>query len=205
MAQDWKEKVPLLHYTALFTKLDPCEAAARCNVPFNAVSASFPLRFMGNDYLVHHPDFNLEGPPASVSERILMLRYLCEGCWTPFRGKALSYREIPWGEVYFKNFEGRCLRRFARSFGEKPEVFIQIMEQHKELYAEKIAQNHPAYRFEFFSNLFISFLLWPGDDEFPASAQIIFDDNVSAAFSAEDIVIATESVISRLVALGGAL
>jgi hypothetical protein len=44
----------------------------------------------------------------------------------------------------------------------------------------------------------MSIIVWPGDEEFPSSAQILFDDNVPAAFSAEDLAIFGEVALGRL-------
>ncbi|MDR2480930.1 MAG: DUF3786 domain-containing protein [Spirochaetaceae bacterium] len=198
MILDWKEKISLVHYTALYEKLDPVEISVRCRIPFDAENKLFYLRFMGSDYTISYPQFEIKNDNTSIIEKLLFLRYLCNGKWIPYNGTSLSYREIPWGEVYYRNFEGRCIMRFARMFGSKPDLFTQVMECKKELKAECISKNHPAYRFEFISNLYMSFLIWPGDDEFPAAAQIIFDDNVSAAFSAEDIAALGEAVIIRI-------
>jgi hypothetical protein len=48
------------------------------------------------------------------------------------------------------------------------------------------------------NGLFISLLIWAGDDEFPPSAQILFDDNFVFAFTAEDLAVVGEVTISRL-------
>ncbi|MDR3302220.1 MAG: DUF3786 domain-containing protein [Spirochaetaceae bacterium] len=205
--KDWKE-VPLEHYTELYAQLDPLAAAARCNIDYDTGEQKFSIRLMGAEYRLAFPEFKIEtevgADDTSISEKILLMRYLCEGRWTAPRGKQLSYREVPWGEVYFKSFEGRCLARFARTFGADPQSFNRVMEA-APLKAEKIPKNEFAYRFEFASNLSMSLFLWQADDEFPASAQILFDDNVPAAFSAEDIVVAGEVVITRLKALAAAL
>ncbi|MDR2510651.1 MAG: DUF3786 domain-containing protein [Spirochaetaceae bacterium] len=200
---DWKEKVPLVHYSNVFAALDRNEIAARCNiacVPQTEAGCRFLIRLMGKEYAVEHPVFAVSGPDElSVSEKIIILRYLCEGRYIPFAGKALSYREIPWGELYFRNFEGRCIFKIRRLFGDKPEALEKIMiDGGGALKAEKLPQSSFAWRFEFISNLYISVLLWPGDDEFPASAQVLFDDNVSAAFSAEDLAFVGEIVAARL-------
>jgi hypothetical protein len=205
--KDWKE-VPLEHYTELYAKIDPLAAAARCNVDYDAGEKRFSIRLMGEEYIIAFPEFKIENDSGaddtSISEKILLLRYLCEGKWAPYGGKSLSYREVPWGEVYFKSFEGRCIARFARTFGADPEGFKRVMEA-APLKAEKIPKNDFAYRFEFASNLYLSLFLWQGDDEFPASAQILFDDNVPAAFSAEDLAIVGEVVIARLKAFAATL
>ena len=36
-------------------------------------------------------------------------------------------------------------------------------------------------------DLYIRFIIWQGDDEFSPSAQILFSDNFSSSFTAEDL------------------
>jgi hypothetical protein len=45
------------------------------------------------------------------------------------------------------------------------------------------------------SGLFMNVYLWAGDDEFPSSAQMLFDDNFPAVFPTEDISVVDEAVI----------
>jgi hypothetical protein len=194
------------HFLAVYKTLAPAEIARRCALPFRREESAFELRIMGTEYLAAFPEFELRDPEGRQVERdyekILFLRYLCEGSYRPPEGKQLSYREIPWGDVYFRNFEGRCIRRFAATFGQDLPAFKRVMEENPGLKAEPLAQGdaayRAAYRFEFSSGLFMSLLLWAGDDEFPPSAQILFDDNFSAAFTAEDIAVAGEVVITHL-------
>jgi hypothetical protein len=114
-------------------------------------------------------------------------------------GKQLSYREIPWGNVYYRNFEGRGLLRFAYAFGNNIEGLIRVMETSPALKAERLdkgdASAHAGYRFEFMSGLFMQVYVWAGDDEFPPSAQMLFDDNFPSAFTAEDIAVIADVVI----------
>lgn len=52
------------------------------------------------------------------------------------------------------------------------------------------AQVHMAdkgYELEIFENLYLRFLFWEGDEEFPASSQILFSGNFPAAFDAYDL------------------
>ncbi|MDR0567622.1 MAG: DUF3786 domain-containing protein [Spirochaetaceae bacterium] len=186
-----KEEVPFFHYLGKYRTLDPAEVAGRCGLVF--ADGAFGLRLMGTEYRVPFPEFALGD--SALSEQILILRYLCEGRLVEYRGGQRSYQEIPWGEVYYQNFRGRCIMRFARTFGQDVDGFRRIMER---LGAEALAQSDAGYRFEFISGLKMSLLLWAGDDEFQPSAQILFDDNFEFAFTAEDIAVAGETVISRL-------
>ena len=170
---------------------------------------------MGKLYRATFPEYrllavNLQAPGDfqdleihSDYEKILFIRYLCEGRYAEPLGKQLSYREIPWGDLYFTNFENRCIKRLARSYGNNLDVFRKIMEETPGLSAQKLAKSDAGYRFNFFNDLFMSFLIWAGDDEFPSSAQILFDDNFPWAFTAEDIAVAGDVALNHLKTLAG--
>ncbi|GMO45870.1 MAG: hypothetical protein Ta2G_00870 [Termitinemataceae bacterium] len=205
--KDWKEKVPLLHYSGIYKTLTSAEIAARCNIIFDEAAKCFEICMMGIEYTIAFPVFEMKKKSTANDDsilitdsatKVLMLRFLCEGKWTPATGKQLSYREIPWGEVYFKNFEGRCIRRVERTFGSDLKAFSKIFDVHKNLKSEKLAGKEYGFRFEFLSGLYMSIIIWEGDEDFPSSAQILFDDNFPAAFSAEDIAFVGDIAIGKL-------
>jgi hypothetical protein len=141
-------------------------------------------------------------------ENILLLRYLCEGHYSQFGGKSLAYQEVPWGTVYLRNFNGRCILRAAKVFGSNAnriKAFVDVMENEKQLRAVNIkaqgASSTAAYKFEFLNDMYMSIILYEADDEFPSSAQILFDDNLAATFSAEDLAVVGEIAIARIGAL----
>ncbi|MDR3343797.1 MAG: DUF3786 domain-containing protein [Treponema sp.] len=197
-----KDEVPLTHYRGIYKTLEPEAIAQRCGLSFDPAESVFALRLMGTEYLVTFPDFQIQDRSGTIvqsaAENILLLRYLCEGNYGESQGKQLSYHDIPWGEVYYRNFEGRCLKRFAYTFGNDPAALRRIMEETKSLRAEPLGKGDAGYRFEFMSGLYMSLLLWAGDEEFPPSSQMLFDDNFISAFTAEDIAVVGEVVIGRL-------
>jgi len=204
---DNKTGKPLRYYEAIYQKLDPGEIAQRCNLEFNAETSRFSLRVLGTEYGVPHPEFALldqdekEEPTANEAdpyEKILLLRYLCEGKYFPQQGKRLSYNEFPWGSVYYHNFERRCLRRCARVFGKDIKKFAETIENNPNLRAEALKIGDASYRLEFINGLYITVILWGADDEFPPSAQLLFDDNFVFAFTAEDLAVASEVLTDRL-------
>ena len=193
------------HYQAIYRGLDPKEISARCNLLFNG--GAFSIMIMGKTCRAAFPDYTLLSANPMDSrfieipgpyEKLLFIRYLCEGRYTGPLGKQFSYREIPWGDLYFGNFDKRCIKRLARGFGNNLDVFRKAMEENPDLKAQKLDTGDAGYRFEFCSGLFMSFIIWAADDEFPASAQILFDDNFPGAFAAEDIALACDVAIDHL-------
>jgi hypothetical protein len=166
---------------------------------------------MGTGYRAEFPVFELHAaqgtgePLRDPAEKILLNRYLCEGRYVPGRGEQLSYNEVPSGSLYYRNFEGRCLKRAAFAFGNDPALFRRIVEGLPGLRFAALGKGDAGYRFEFLNGLFMSLLIWAGDEEFPPSAQMLFDDNFVLAFAAEDLAVVGEVVIRRLKALKEAL
>ena len=199
------------YYQAIYRGLDPEEISARCNLSFDG--EAFSIMIMGKPCFASFPDYSLlvNAPKDSKLidtqnpyEKILFLRYLCEGHYTEPLGKQLSYREIPWGDLYFANFDKRCIKRLARGFGNNLDIFRIAMEGNTGLKAQKLNTGDAGYRFEFCSGFFMSFLVWAADEDFPASAQILFGDNFPGAFTAEDMALAGDVAINHCQTTGSA-
>ena len=203
--KDNKERIPLEHYLEEYRKLDPEEAALRCGVAYDPKNRQFHIRLLGYSYLVDFPEFDVhkeeEGQEgvflllSQAAAKIIVLRFLISGQMVKSAGKYLTYREVPWGEVYFRQFEGRCLARLKFGFGFKIDAFFLSLEK---MGAEKISMGDAAYEFEFINGLHVRFILWAGDDEFPPSSQILFEDNFPYAYQAEDLAVVGDLSISTL-------
>lgn len=197
-----KERIPFEHYKAVFAQLDPIEISERCNIPYDKGKQQFRLKMMDRDYSIQYPSAEItvkDGQPADdFAAKILIIRYLNEGRYFNPSGKLLTYRDIPWGEVYYPNFQGRCILRLSYAFGNQLDKFEKVMES---IGAEKIDMGDCSYKFEFINNIYMYFILWSGDEDFPPSAQILFDDNFPFAFTAEDIAVVGDVSIGELKAI----
>lgn len=207
--KDSKERIPFEHYLEAFRQADPEEIAVRCALPYDPENKTFQVCLLGVNYTIVWPSYEIiheEGDQTGyypletkANARILLLRYLTEGGAAPSTGKFLTYREIPWGEVYFKQFQGRCLFRLAFGFGNRLQVFREIMER---VGAKPIKAGNAGFELEFLKGLQVQLILWEGDEEFPPSAQILFSDNFPVAFTqGEDMAVVGDVVNDMLKAL----
>ena len=196
-----KEGRPLEHYLGLYQAGEAAEMSARCGLTWDG--EAFTIVFLGETYRAAHPGFAIEGPRELTDpERILFLRYLLDGQKAEPLGTFLTYRELPWGEVYLQQFTGRCIKRFAFSYGSCPEKLEKIMAR---LPARPCPQSDAGWDVELMPGLTIRFLLWLGDEEFPPNGQILFSDTFRYAFTAEDLANAGDIVLTRMKKLGAAL
>lgn len=182
---------PLHHYLDRLKEADPREIEARTGIPFK--DSAFIFRVLQSERTVTWPDFMDEG--WKDKEKILFARYLLEGKKVSPVLDFKAYSELPWGEVYDRNFRARCVNRLIGTFGTRPEAYCEACER---LGGVKIPGSGLIYEIPFMENLNIRLILWEGDEEFPASGQILFSSNFPEAFAAEDRVIVCEVLLSYL-------
>ena len=192
-----KEGVPFEHYVNLFKDLDPAEAARRTGAAFDG--QAFTLTLVGTDYRIAWPDYAISSGTEqafalkNLPAQTFLLRYLLEGKAVPALGQFKTFREMPWGELYIQPFTGRCLTRAAFTFGTKLGSFAAAMER---LGAQKLPHGDAGYELELLPGYAMRLLVWAGDDEFPPNSQILYSDNFSEGFAAEDRVVAGDILIS---------
>lgn len=205
--KDSKERMPYEYYLCEYEKQDPVRISNRLETPYDTKTKQFFFSFWGNNYYASWPELKIMPATGdliynpfedSVFAKVLVLRYLLYA--TPFspNGEFRSFRELPSGELYYRQFQGRCMFRLARKYGSRMDEFRKIMEA---LNATPVHIGDMAYEFELFENLYIRFILWDGEDEFPASAQILFSSNFPAAFGTYDLAEIGDICLSMLCAV----
>lgn len=205
--KDSKEQMPYQHYTEAYAKADPDEISTRLQIPYDKEKKAFTFPFLGTIYRVTWPDYLISHEENSsgyypledmIYAKILVIRYLLEGKTVLARGEFKTYREMPWGEVYYQQFNGRCILRLAYGFGNKIQAFEKVMEA---MGGKKLKFGDISYEITLFDGYQLQFILWQGDDEFPPSSQILFSDNFAEGFSAEDMAVTGDVCIGTFKAL----
>lgn len=199
---------PLEHYLELYKNADPFAMAERTQTAYNPDTNEFHLHLMGKGYYVSYPDFKIrkedEGDESYHAlidfhkTKIFVLRFLTECTMAPAQGNYVTYRDIPDGELYFRQFQGRCIFRLQFGFGYKLDKFKAAMEK---IGGQPVKMGDVAYAFDFMDGLQMVFIFWEGDEEFQPSAQILFSDNFGVVFKAEDLAVAGDISIGNLKAI----
>ena len=191
--ENHKEEVPFSHYEEKYKAIDPAEVTAR--LPFVGFDGSaFTMELLGTAYTITWPAYSINPVPA-LPVQTFLLRRLLEGTAKEWLGTWKTFREMPWGEMYHKPYQGRVLSRAAFGFGFKLNKFVAACEK---LGAKKLSHGDAGYEFDFFGPFRMQILLWAGDDEFPPNAQVLYTDNFADCFAAEDRVVAGDILISHI-------
>jgi len=198
-----KDKIPYDHYKALIKDVDPALVSQRSFCPYGDETKTFLVTVMGSPYKVSFPQGDVttaEGQDFdNYKLKTMILRYLLNAKGVKATGENISFRDVSGGNVYFASFEGRCLKRFAFTFNYNLEGLKKAMTV---LGATPQTTGDMSWRFEVINNMFMTVILWVGDDEFPPEAQILFDANFPTAFSAEDMAVMGDIFIPALKELG---
>ena len=98
------------------------------SLPYAEENKELTLKFLGSVYHISWPDFQVTHEEDDAGyypleemhyAKILAIRFLLNGNVSQGSGRFKTYREMPWGEVYLRQFDGRCIKRLAFTYGNR--------------------------------------------------------------------------------------
>ena len=173
--------------------LDPWLAAVRSGVTyrwFTATTGQFEVKFWGKDYLVNYPQIAVQeaksGQEPSIVVQIIILHYLIHADGTPPANYWVSFHELPGGRAYYPAFQARANSRLARAFGNDLEGFVAAAEA---LGGERLTYGDASFLFRILPRLWMAVVLHLADEEFPPSANVLFDATAANYLPMEDLAV----------------
>ena len=162
------------------------------------------IPFLNRIYHIIYPSFdfideeNKKDNSVPIQEQVLILHYLEGLGHSKLSGRFVSYREIPGASFYYGAFVNRAINPLKNVFGKN---ISGLKKAAGILNGRSIHPGDVSFEFKVFPNVVIQLIIWQGDDEFPAEANIIFDDAIIKIFSPEDIAWLSGMLVYRLIAL----
>jgi len=136
------------------------------------------------------------GLPAPNVDRILILHSLL--CDAPLSGSTelISFRNISGGQFYWEPFVARAIRPLIGKFGNDMDGLRRNMDRFD---WEPYPVGDFGARIRCFGNIAVTLVYRRGDEEFPATADILFDAGLRRVFHAEDVATLAARVCARLI------
>jgi len=163
----------------------------------------FRVPFLDRVYRVAFPGLGFKDETDShkevpIQEQILILHYMQSPAIPVLTGNWVSYREIPGASFYHSAFIKRAIDPLKKVFGEHVAGLLAAAEI---LGSQTIDSGDAGCEFRPFPHVPVRLILWAGDDEFAAEANIVFDESIKKTLLPEDIAWLAGMLVYRLIAL----
>jgi hypothetical protein len=188
-------------YNLAFSRLRQADLADVC-LKSGAVlldADTIRLRFLNRDYRIDRlagaVTLETETESVPIAEKLLILHYLVTARGTPPENGQISFKEVPEGVVYYPTFYKRAIRPLLSRFGASPAGLITAAAQFGGVDAH---QGDAAVTVQAFPKVAVTWVLWKGDDEFPAEGTILIDRTIQDYLPTEDIVVLCQTIAIKL-------
>ncbi|MEN8614127.1 DUF3786 domain-containing protein [Dehalogenimonas sp. THU2] len=156
------------------------------------------IRFLDREYTVDidRQTITSETGIPGITDSLVILHYLVtatdEQRYAPH---PITFKELQDGRSYYPTFFKRAIAPVIERFGSSPDALIAAAEKYC---GRPTSQGDVSVRFKVFPHVNLTWVLWSGDEEFPADGTVIFDATVSNFLPIEDIAALCQSIAMKL-------
>jgi hypothetical protein len=199
--QAWQESM-LRQMETLRTSLreyTPEVIAVRCGGLYE--KGNILITLWGQQVAISWPDLktcNLpDENPCSTFDAAMLLYYLRSADGAPMADRWIGFRELPGGGFYHQAFQGYSGDILARDLGEQPEVFNRAARKLEGWHMPALAPY--AYAFQPLPCIRLAAVMWPGDEELPSRASVLFDASASHYMPTDGLALLGAGLARRLI------
>ncbi|TWH48150.1 DUF3786 domain-containing protein [Sporomusa sp. KB1] len=178
---------------------NPAEMAANSGAVFDETNGLFMLKYINDGYTISYPagevKFANRQEEVPMPAKIVLLHYLLTAKGQPLAGQWISFKEIPGGMIYLQPFNGRVLGGFKAFFGKNASLLIRAGEK---IGGHTVKFGDAAITLDILPRVPVTYVIWEGDEEFPANATALFDATAQYYLPTEDLVVAAAAGASLL-------
>lgn len=116
--------------------------------------------------------------------KVLILHYILGSGKAQLANRLVTYREFDGGALYYSAFKARTIDLLVREFGNKPDMLRHVGDA---IRADPMTLGSVSFKSHFFPKMPLVVVVWLGDEEVPASANLLFDANAGKILPTEDI------------------
>lgn len=172
--------------------LDAGEICLNTNAVFDKCENNIKLKYLNNEYSIACSDGSVKclnsDDEVTTTVKVLILHHLINARVKPLTGRLISFREIPGGgSIYYPTFQKRAVSPLVKTFGSNPDALYQAAER---LGGIREKYGNASVTIKVFPLVPVTYVVWLGDEEIPASGTILFNETVTAYLPGEDTVLA---------------
>jgi hypothetical protein len=158
------------------------------------------LHFWGDPIRISFPELaarRLDGDSScSTFDTAMLIFYLHRADGTAPAGEWIGFRQLPDGAFYHQAFQSYSGDRLAQAFGQDHAAFTAAMGR---FYGEPIpALGSLAFAVRPLPLIRLAAVLWPGDEELPSRAAVLFDAAASHHLPTDGLALLGSGLVGRL-------
>ena len=161
---------------------DPSLIAERSGVPYLTLGpkrGELHIPFWGNVCSLSFPEwigYNAQAEQLPNFQQALLLYYLITADGAPITNKSVSFADLPDGRMYNAAFQGYSGDEIVKAFGFDLGAFKSAC-----LHAsgKPVELGSAAFTFQALPRVSLMLTYWLGDEDFPSSCKILFDESAS--------------------------
>jgi hypothetical protein len=185
--------------------LDPNLVAERSGAAYLTVGldrGELHIPFWGNICILSWPELTgyghlIEPQPLSDFQLAFLFHHLLTADGTPLSGRWVSFADLPDGRVYNAAFQGYSGDEIAKTFG------LDLNAFHKACHSAGGQPGNLAsasYVFRSLPHVPLLVTYWLGDEDFPSSCKILFDESASHYLPIDGCAILGSMLVRKLLA-----
>ena len=158
------------------------------------------LEFLQREYVIDQVEWTIKrvadhtAPPALLQS--LILTYLSTADGTPPIDRWIGFRELPNGLFYAQSFQGYTGDELVRDLNGDLAAFKQASEK---LQGMALPIGDAGYVFPVLPRLKLAAVMWRGDDELLAQAQVLFQESAPRYLITDGLAILGSLLIGQIV------
>jgi hypothetical protein len=184
-----------------YRQQNPFFAATHTGTRYDEDNCRFSFASMGQDLYVTYPGGDVcwarNGQELPLGWRLITLNYLSRGDGRPLTGQLISYRELEGGKVFFPNLKAKTIDWLAVELSSRTVTEIKKVFSRYEG-TPVVGGCDLGATFYLFPRFPVTVKLWLPDEEFPMTANILFDAAAGGYLHTEDIAAAASIVATCL-------
>jgi hypothetical protein len=157
------------------------------------------LTYWGSKFTVEWPELEMrdsDGVPLSTFDRAMIMFYLKTADGAEMADQWIGFRELPSGGFYNQAFQGYSGDRLARYYEDEPEDLVGAASNLGGTRLPALANY--AFAFQPLPRIRLAAVLWPGDDEFPSKASVLFDASSRHYMTTDGLALLGSGLVRRL-------